>query len=384
MATGAVVIPREWRRLRSVLRAVFGLACLYAQLLSPSGGAPALNVATGAYVAYSLVALLWRKFDDIQTSLPSLFAETTFFVAFSVYGADSAGWLGSALFAYLMVAAVIHHRWGEVCIVLGACLTFFVVVAAPASLALRQVVVMAGAMACTLAYEKRRLVARLLEGGRREQALRSEVDHIRDQERQRIAGDFHDGPLQTFIGMQVRLDILGTLLKRDPASGMTDLKELQQLARSQVSEIRSFLRSMRPPEVDAGDLVTSVRRIVEYFQKDTGISARFTSSETEVRMAPETGQELLQILREALHNVQKHSKASRVVVALEQPGKTLEISVDDDGAGFSFSGSFTLDELDLLRLGPQSIKRRVRSLGGDLLIESRPGHGAGLKIRIPM
>jgi signal transduction histidine kinase len=57
--------------------------------------------------------------------------------------------------------------------------------------------------------------------------------------------------------------------------------------------------------------------------------------------------------------------------------------VDDDGSGFNFSGSFTLDELDLLRLGPQSIKRRVRSLGGDLTIESRPGHGASLKFRFP-
>lgn len=225
--------------------------------------------------------------------------------------------------------------------------------------------------------------AHLGESARREQALRAEADQVRDLERQRIAGDFHDGPLQTFISLQVRLDILGTLMKRDPNTGMEDLKELQALARSQVTEIRSFLRSMRPVEVDDSDLVTSVRRIVEYFQKDTGIAARFVSSQTEVRIAPETGHELLQILREALHNVQKHSKATRLVVSIEHAGKTIEISVDDDGTGFPFSGSFTLDELDLLRLGPQSIKRRVRSLGGDLTIESRPGHGAGLKFRIP-
>jgi signal transduction histidine kinase len=62
----------------------------------------------------------------------------------------------------------------------------------------------------------------------------------------------------------------------------------------------------------------------------------------------------------------------------------VEVSVDDDGAGFAFSGSFSLDELDLLRLGPQSIRRRVRALSGELLVESRPGHGAGLKIRIPV
>jgi signal transduction histidine kinase len=181
----------------------------------------------------------------------------------------------------------------------------------------------------------------------------------------------------------VRLDILGTLFKRDRAAAAEDLKELQQLTRQQVAEIRSFLRSMRPLEVDASDLVASARRIVEYFQKDTGISSRFISTEVSIDVAPETSHEILQILRESLNNVQKHARAARVVVSLEQNGREVELSVDDDGTGFAFSGTFNLDELDLLRLGPQSIKRRVRSLGGELQIESRPGHGAGLNIRVP-
>ncbi|MGA2326577.1 MAG: sensor histidine kinase [Bryobacteraceae bacterium] len=383
MAAGMLVFPREWRQLRAVFRAVFALACLYAQLFSSQPEPAALDMATGVFVAYSLVVLIWKRLDDIQVSLPSLFAEAAFFVAFSAYGADPSGWLGSFFFLYLMAAAAIHHDWGDVCIVVGACLGFFAFVRSPSSVGLLHVALIAGLLACTLAYYKRRMQAHLAESARREQELRAEADQVRDLERQRIAGDFHDGPLQTFISLQVRLDILGTLMKRDPNTGMEDLKELQALARSQVSEIRSFLRSMRPVEVDDSDLVTSVRRIVEYFQKDTGVAARFVSSETEVRIAPETGHELLQILREALHNVQKHSKATRVVVSIEHAGKTIEISVDDDGTGFPFSGSFTLDELDLLRLGPQSIKRRVRSLGGDLTIESRPGHGAGLKFRIP-
>lgn len=383
MSAGMVVFPREWRRLRSLFRAIFGLACLYAQVFSSRTEPLALTIAAGVFVAYSLLALVWTKLDDIQVSLPSLFAESAFFVAFSVYGADRGGWLGSLLFLYLMAAAAIHHNWGDVAIVVGGCLGFFVFVRGPESAGLRNAVLIGGFLAITFAFYKNRLQAHLAEGARREQALRAEADHVRDLERQRIAGDFHDGPLQTFISLQVRLDILGTLLKRDRNAGMEDLKELQALARSQVTEIRSFLRSMRPLEVDHSDLVTSVRRIVEYFQKDTGIAARFVSAETEVRIAPEAGHELLQILREALHNVQKHSKASRVVVSIEHAGKTIEVSVDDDGTGFPFSGSFSLDELDLLRLGPQSIKRRVRSLGGDLLIESRPGHGAGLKIRVP-
>ena len=72
------------------------------------------------------------------------------------------------------------------------------------------------------------------------------------------------------------------------------------------------------------------------------------------------------MLRESLHNVQKHAGATRVAVSLEKTDKGLEISVDDNGHGFHFAGNYTLEELELLRLGPASLKRRARSLNADL------------------
>jgi len=62
----------------------------------------------------------------------------------------------------------------------------------------------------------------------------------------------------------------------------------------------------------------------------------------------------------------------------------LHIEIEDDGTGFPFSGNYDLGEMEALRIGPGSIKRRVRSLGGELVANSRPGHGATLRIRIPL
>jgi signal transduction histidine kinase len=376
-------LVREWGRMRNALRAVLGLACLSALLFAGKGVPRAVMAFSVFFAVYALAALVWKKLDPIQGSLAGLFFEAVFFAVFSAYGSDGNGWIGSFFFLYLMMAAVVNHDWGDVFIIVGASLGFFGIVIPHDAEVLRRVVLIAGLLGCTLAYQKRKLKQWLAESVKHEELLRGEAEKARDSERQRIAGDFHDGPLQTFIAMQVRLEILGTLLRRDPAAGMQDLKELQELSKTIVSDIRSFLRSMRPADVDTSDLVSSVRRILEYFQKDTSIPSRFVCSETSIRVAPENSREILQILREALNNVQKHSKATRVVVSLEYTGKGVDLAVDDDGAGFSFSGSFNLDELDLLRLGPASIKRRVRSLGGELSIESRPGHGAGLKIRIP-
>jgi signal transduction histidine kinase len=377
--------PRAWNwpRIRTIYRAPLAVACLSAQFLYAPAGVSAPLVIAVVFTVYSLAALVWRKLDRLQLSLMCLFLETAVFIILSAYGADRSGWIGSMFYLYLMLAAAFSYEWTDVFIVAGASLAFFGFVHSPNAQVLRHVVLVSGLLACVVGLQKRQLLDKLNQSHSREQMLKAEAEKVCDSERQRIANDFHDGPLQTFIALQVRLEILGTLLKRDPAAGMEDLKELQQLAKAQVAEIRSFLRSMKPIEVDNSDLVASARQIVQYFQKDTGIPARFVSSEAVIKMPPETSHEAIQILREALQNVSKHSKASRVVVSTEQIGKMVEISVDDDGVGFSFSGSFTLDELDLLRLGPQSIKRRIRSVSGDLVIDSRPGHGASLKLRIP-
>ena len=110
----------------------------------------------------------------------------------------------------------------------------------------------------------------------------------REEERQRIASDFHDGPLQSFISLQMRLEILRKLLERDLKAGMEDLKQLQALAQSQVRDLRTFLHSMRPVDVDGGNLVATARRTAESFQKESGIPVTFMGTNTPVGLPQET------------------------------------------------------------------------------------------------
>jgi signal transduction histidine kinase len=210
------------------------------------------------------------------------------------------------------------------------------------------------------------------------------AEKAREQERIRIASDFHDGPLQSFISLQMRLEILRKVMERDENAGMADLKQLQALAQSQVGDLRTFLRSMRPVDVDGANLVATIRRAAENFQKESGISVTFLGTNSPVGLPAEATMEVLQMVREVLHNVQKHAGATHVAVALEKTDRGLEISVDDNGRGFGFVGSYSLEELELLRLGPASLKRRARSLNADLIVESRHGSGSGVKFRIPL
>jgi signal transduction histidine kinase len=373
-----------WRVGLSAGRLLLGLLCLAAQFSAPQPVHVAVTLTALVYSIHAAFGLLLGGYQRITgLALLSLFLDAVFFLIFARWGYDPGLWLSSGFFLFLMLEGVLEHGPSDLLIVCGGATLFLAIAPWPEAAPLRRLVLFGGLLAAGVAYEKRRLEQQLHEARQEADRHRAEAEKARLEERQRIAGDFHDGPLQEFIGLQIQLDIVRRLLERDRAAAMEELQRLQEVAKRQVAELRAFLRTMRPQPVEGTDVVAFARRITEEFQKDTGIPVRFTSSDASLHTSPETCQELMLILREALKNVQKHSHAGRVSVSIQRTGRHVELSVDDNGAGFGFSGSFTLEELELLQLGPQSIKRRVRSLGGELVLESRPGQGSGLRIRVP-
>ena len=107
-----------------------------------------------------------------------------------------------------------------------------------------------------------------------------------------------------------------------------------------MAELRAFVRGMRPLEVEGESLSTAIRRLEDNFKKDTGISASYSSQE--VTGEPESFLEVLQIVRESLNNVQKHSKASRVAISLTKQGEMLHIGANRNGgrAARTIAGGF--------------------------------------------
>jgi signal transduction histidine kinase len=239
-----------------------------------------------------------------------------------------------------------------------------------------------GALAITSAIYRAYLEGRMSTTLRHNVIIRSQAQSTREAERQRIAADFHDGPLQNFVGFQLRLEIIRKQLERDVAIAKQELLQLQELCKSQVADLRSFVRTMRPPD-EGMSLAASLVRVADGLQRDSGITCTFTGEELQDPQEVDVSLEILQIVREAFNNIQKHSGATRVALSAHRRGRAVEIVVDDNGSGFAFAGSFSLEELEAARLGPVSIKRRVKMLAGDLALESRPGEGATLTFRVP-
>jgi len=376
------MLPTSWRRLLSLIRILLAMSCLATQLISSSFVWTNTAILFAVYLIYGGIALFWRSLEDSGYPTIALIVDFVFFFLAAVSGTVYGYWISSVFYAYVVLVAVMLHPWWKtVLVAVSAIALLYVVPTLHSAEMLRPAFIAAGILGSVLAIQREYLEERLSNSSRQTVLYRYDAEKARESERQRIAADFHDGPLQSFISFQMRLEIIRKLLTRDMAAATEELLQLQDLCKSQVNELRAFVRSMRPVDVE-GSLNATLRRVVEQFQKDSGIPATFVSAEFMEPAEPEVSLELLQIVREALYNVQKHSSATRVAVSIAKSETGLEILVEDNGNGFPFSGRYTLDELELLRLGPMSIKRRVRTLGGDMVLDSKPGQGAGLKIRL--
>jgi signal transduction histidine kinase len=363
---------------------VLAAAALVAVFLVLPDVTPAVRAMMGLFVAYAVGLAIYLKEPSRMAGLLVLFADAVYFLILASFGTERLEWMAAVFFLFLTTEGLAFYSPVELLVITGISVIFCGVSPNSSTRLLEPTVVVAGVLACGFAVSRDRLLKQVRALEAKVEETRQAVDKARDSERVRIASDFHDGPLQSFISMQMRLEILRKLLERNFKAGMEDLKQLQALATTQIRDLRLFLHSMRPVDVDGANLVAMARRAAEAFQKESGIPVSFAGSASPVGLPQEMTSEVLQMLREALHNVQKHAGASRVAVSVEKADRGLEIAVEDNGHGFPFAGSYTLEELELLRLGPASLKRRARSLNADMVLESRPGRGAGLRLRVPL
>jgi len=202
------------------------------------------------------------------------------------------------------------------------------------------------------------------------------------RERGRISRDLHDGVLQTLLGLDIRLGVLGERAPEEPTNVAAELRELQQTVRSEAADLRRMVTGLRPP-VEAVDLPEMLRDFTERFRRESGLAVELDLDGFTPNLGDRVSRELYHIYREALYNVKKHARASRVVVKIYQDERKVFLSVQDDGRGFDFSGILTGEELERSGLAPVSILERTRSVGGNLIVASHPGKGVRLEIEIP-
>jgi signal transduction histidine kinase len=212
--------------------------------------------------------------------------------------------------------------------------------------------------------------------------LRSLEEAGAARERERLAGDLHDGLLQSLTGIDLKLE----QLKQVAPSVRKTIEDLQETIAGEHRDLREFVRGGPDggnPIERPFDLETNLRLLPERIGPDLG-------TEVIVRIQPgfgpvpsAIGREIYMMVREAVANALKHSGAKSVRVDVRMEGRRARIVVADDGRGFPFTGRYADEELRALRAGPRSLLRRARELTGRLHLESAE-RGVRLEIELPV
>jgi len=198
------------------------------------------------------------------------------------------------------------------------------------------------------------------------------------EERSRLARDLHDAVTQTLFSASLIGEVVPTLWESDKEEGRQLLKELRQLTRGALAEMRTLLLELRPAALAEASLDELLRQLAEGVTGRTGVPVSVTV-EGQYEVPPDVHVALYRIAQEALNNVVKHAQASQVGVSLlctslpdrieGERRERVELRVSDDGRGFDPS-SVPPD-----RLGLGIIHERAQAVGATVEIESEPGHG---------
>ncbi len=196
------------------------------------------------------------------------------------------------------------------------------------------------------------------------------------EERQRLARELHDSVSQALYGIILGADAARSLLERDPGRVAEPLDYLSSLAEAGLAEMRALIFELRPESLESEGLVTALEKRAEALKARHETEVK-TDLSGEPRVSQEAKEALYRVAQEALHNTVKHSRATTVALRLGQGAGFVSLTVQDDGVGFDPAGDFPG------HLGLKSMRERAERLGGTLELESSPGKGTRVRMRIP-
>jgi signal transduction histidine kinase len=196
-------------------------------------------------------------------------------------------------------------------------------------------------------------------------------------ERERLARDIHDTLAQGFTSI-VMLSQAGEAAAADgqSAEAAGRLRQIQETAREGLAEARALVGSMTPPALEGDGLPDALERLVDRFGRDTGVASTFRLEGEPGQLSATSDVVALRATQEALANVRKHAGATRVDVVLRYDEDGATVSVSDDGAGFDPGAPRPGYGLD-------GLAQRVESVGGLSSVESSPGAGTRVRVRVP-
>jgi PAS domain S-box-containing protein len=210
-------------------------------------------------------------------------------------------------------------------------------------------------------------------------ALASELVLTEERERRKLATDLHEGAHQALEVARLKL---GMLLHSNLGPDAPTLREIGVLLEQGLEGLRSLTFELSPPVLHDLGLLPALQWLAEDFERRLGLRVEVADDDRAKPLEDRIRVLLFRSTRELLHNVAKHARVKRALVSLRREGRTLVLSVKDDGTGFdpenqpagSQGGGY----------GLFSIRQRLEQLDGGMEVRSIKGRGTTVVLRAPL
>ena len=211
------------------------------------------------------------------------------------------------------------------------------------------------------------------------QQLSRMILQAQEEERYRLARELHDEAAQSLTSLLVHLRLLERA--HNPEDAQQRVQELRELTALALEDVRRVALDLRPTILDDLGLGPALEWRVDEFNKEGSLQASIQVAGLDGRLPRETELALYRVGQEALSNVSCHAQANHVAIKLQRSDGIVELEVCDDGVGFDPDHVHPVIGHGLGLVG---MRERVATLGGVLVVHSRPGSGATIIARVPL
>jgi len=224
--------------------------------------------------------------------------------------------------------------------------------------------------------------AEVVEAKRELQELSARLLEVEEEGRRHLARELHDEIGQTLALLQIEISHAQGMLAAQPQAARERLERARELAERTVQTVRNISVLLRPALLDDLGLVPALQFQLEDFLQRSGIACEFVEQDVADHLPDPVKTCVYRVVQEALHNCEKHSGAGKVRVAVRQLPDCLLAEIEDDGRGFALNDQRMPSKNK--GLGLLGIRERAAIAGGALEIDSAPGRGARIALRIPL
>ena len=228
---------------------------------------------------------------------------------------------------------------------------------------------------------QRRLLIQSQDLHARVRHLAHQLISAQEEERKSISRELHDTVLQTLVGINVELSVLGKGAGGDSPELQRKIARTQQVVIQSIETVHRFARDLRPAVLDDFGLVPALRTFCKSLTGGAKLKIRLTASDEVETLDSAERTVLFRVAQEALTNVARHAHATRVTIRINGNADAIQMEICDNGRSFAVAP--LLQDKHPKRLGLVNMKERVEMVGGTLVITSVRRRGTTVSVQIP-